>query len=79
MFHLLDPHCIYIKEYVGNFIKKHGDPANSLMEWKNNPNKHKREEDGKYSIDSFASPFSQVFVILLRFHAYPNISVFLDD
>lgn len=60
MYHLPDPQCIYKREYVQDLIKKNGEPADSIGDWRKDSNKHKTEESGEYSINSITSPFSQI-------------------
>lgn len=64
MYHLPDPQWIYDKKYAEKFFKKHGDPTDSIKEQRSDPNKHKKEEYGKYYIDSLTYSFNQVVDIL---------------
>lgn len=68
MYPFPNPQCIYSKEYVKYFSEQ-------IRQWRKDPNKHKIEEFGKYSIDSLTGPLSQVAAILCRFHAQPNVSI----
>lgn len=61
------------------FFKRDEDPADSIKDWRSDLNKNKKEENGKYSIDSLASPFSQVAAMLCRIHTFPNVSKILED
>lgn len=78
MYHLPNPYLIYNEYFFEAFIKEYGHPSKQFQQWRKDPNKHKAEEYGKYSIDSLATPFSQFAAMMCQMHTQPNVSKFLD-
>lgn len=76
MYHFPNPQCVYNTKYVKAFIKENGHLLEKIRQWWKDPNKHKDEENGKYSIDSLTTPFSQVAAMVCQLHALPNVSKF---
>ena len=53
MYHLPDPQKVYNKEFADS-NKVQSEP---IKEWRKNPEKHKNESSGMYSVDSLLPPY----------------------
>lgn len=66
MYHLPEPERIYNKAFVENFAAENEVQSEPILDWRQNPAKHKHESSGKYSVDSLASPYCYAGIMMCR-------------
>ena len=66
MYHLPEPEKIYNKDFLEKFASENEIESEPIKDWRQNPNKHKHESSGKYSIDSLASPYCYAGIMMCR-------------
>jgi len=56
MYHFPEPKKRYNKAFLEKFAKENEAESAPIMQWRQNPEKHKHESSGKYSVESLSSP-----------------------
>lgn len=66
MYHFPEPEKIYNKAFLEKFASENEIESEPIKDWRQNPNKHKHESSGKYSVDSLASPYCYAGIMMCR-------------
>lgn len=72
MYHLPQPQKNYDTQFIHKFMQENLNHMELIREWRRDPNKHKFEDRGMYSLASIIGPFSHIFVMLCFLYGYPN-------
>ena len=66
MYHFPEPEKVYNKTFLEKFAADNEVESEPIQDWRQNPAKHKHESSGKYSVDSLASPYCYVGIMMCR-------------
>lgn len=64
MYHLPDPQNIYDKQFLKKIAEKNKLESQPIIQWRQDPSKHKHDSKGMYSLASLPSPLCYVAAII---------------
>jgi hypothetical protein len=76
MYHLPKPEKIYNSAFLEKFASENEIESEPIKDWRQNPNKHKHESSGKYSVDSLCSPYCYAGIMMCRLWGLHDSAIF---
>ena len=76
MYHLPKLEKIYNSAFLEKFASENEIESEPIKDQRQNPNKHKHESSGKYSVDSLASPYCYAGIMMCRLWGLHDSAIF---
>ena len=76
MYHLPDLQKVYNKEFVKEFANSNKVQSEPIKNWRKNPENHKNESSGMYSVDSLLPPYCYAPAMMCRLFRNNNSTRF---